>query len=110
MMQARRYRKPANNQQIFKKRISFRAGVSKLRPAGQIWPANVTNQPIDEFSKRMLGQTYSATSLQNIDNRRKIKVLLALRNYWSNQYGPNDGKFGDSCCRVISCSFQRPTN
>jgi hypothetical protein len=42
---------------------------------------------------------YSATSLEIIDNGRKIKTVLALGTYWSNQYGPKAGKFGDPWSR-----------
>jgi hypothetical protein len=48
----------------------------------------------------MLAQgAYSATSLEIIDNGRKIKTVLALGTYWSNQYGPKAGKFGDPWSR-----------
>jgi hypothetical protein len=50
----------------------------------------------------MLAQgAYSATSLEIIDNGRIIKTVLALETYWSNQYGPKAGKFGDPWSRPV---------
>lgn len=38
---------------------------------------------------------YSATILEITDNDRKIKTALTFGIYWSNQYDPKGGKFGD---------------
>lgn len=59
----------------------------------------------DEFSKRMLVQRAClAASLENNDDSRKIKTLGI---YWSNQYDPKAGKFGDPWLRQYEGMFDK---
>lgn len=54
--------------------------------------------------KHMLAQgaySVAATSLEIIDNGRKIKTVLAFGIQWSNQNDPKARKYGDTCFTLI---------